>query len=62
MVARFSLKFVSKLPGISIKLRPCWYYYLEENAVLEDNQILLHYQERYVEAKVAVITLLKPFI
>lgn len=51
IIARFPFKFPSKLPGIFIKLRPRWYYHLGQNGVLEDDQIFLHYQERYVEAK-----------
>ncbi|WP_414576475.1 Rieske 2Fe-2S domain-containing protein [Anabaena sp. CCY 9402-a] len=51
LFARFPFKFPSKLPGIFIKLRPRWYYHLGQNGVLEDDQIFLHYQERYLEAK-----------
>lgn len=51
LFARFPFKFASKLPGIFIKLRPRWYYHLGQNGVLEDDQIFLHYQERYLQAK-----------
>ncbi|MEA5550531.1 Rieske 2Fe-2S domain-containing protein [Anabaena cylindrica UHCC 0172] len=51
LIARFPFKFSSKIPGIFIKLRPRWYYHLGQNGVLEDDQIFLHYQERYLEAK-----------
>ncbi|MEH1830933.1 MAG: Rieske 2Fe-2S domain-containing protein [Nostoc sp.] len=49
--ARFPFKFSDKLPGWFIKLRPRWYYHIGQNGVLEDDQIFLHYQERYLEAK-----------
>jgi phenylpropionate dioxygenase-like ring-hydroxylating dioxygenase large terminal subunit len=51
LIARFPFKFPSKLPGLFIKLRPRWYYHIGQNGVLEDDQIFLHYQERYLEAK-----------
>lgn len=51
LFARFPFKFPSKLPGLFIKLRPRWYYHIGQNVVLEDDQIFLHYQERYLEAK-----------
>ncbi|MFB2918186.1 MULTISPECIES: Rieske 2Fe-2S domain-containing protein [Aerosakkonema] len=49
--ARFPFKFSSKLPGLFIKLTPRWYSHIGQNNVLEDDQIFLHYQERYLEAK-----------
>jgi phenylpropionate dioxygenase-like ring-hydroxylating dioxygenase large terminal subunit len=49
--ARFPLKFSSKLPGLFIKLTPRWYSHIGQNSVLEDDQIFLHYQERYLEEK-----------
>ncbi len=51
LFARFPFKFSSKLPGLFIKLTPRWYSHIGQNAVLEDDQIFLHYQERYLEAK-----------
>ncbi|MBW4557586.1 MAG: Rieske 2Fe-2S domain-containing protein [Trichormus sp. ATA11-4-KO1] len=51
LFARFPFKFPTKLPGFLIKLRPRWYYHMGQNGVLEDDQIFLHYQERYLEAK-----------
>lgn len=50
LFARFPFKFTSKLPGLFIKLTPRWYSHIGQNAVLEDDQIFLHYQERYLEA------------
>jgi phenylpropionate dioxygenase-like ring-hydroxylating dioxygenase large terminal subunit len=51
IIARFPFKFASKIPGIFIKLRPRWYYHIGQNGVLEDDQIFLHHQERYLAAK-----------
>lgn len=50
LFARFPFKFSSKLPGIFIKLTPQWYSHIGQNSILEDDQIFLHYQERYLEA------------
>jgi phenylpropionate dioxygenase-like ring-hydroxylating dioxygenase large terminal subunit len=49
--ARFPFQFASPLPGFFIKLTPRWYSHMRNNAILEDDQIFLHYQERYLEAK-----------
>lgn len=49
--ARFPFKFASKLPSFFIKLTPRWYSHLGNNTVLEDDQIFLHYQERYLDQK-----------
>ncbi len=49
LFARFPFKFSSKIPGLFIKLTPRWYSHLGQNAVLEDDQIFLHHQERYLE-------------
>ena len=49
--ARFPFKFSSKVPGFFIKLTPRWYSHIGNNNILEDDQIFLHYQERYLEAK-----------
>lgn len=51
LFARFPFKFSSKLPGLFLKLTPRWYSHLGQNSVLEDDQIFLHYQERYLEQK-----------
>ena len=34
-----------------MKLTPRWYSHIGQNAVLEDDQIFLHYQERYLEKR-----------
>lgn len=49
LFARFPFKFSSKLPGLFIKLTPRWYSHIGQNGVLEDDQIFLHHQERYLE-------------
>ncbi len=51
LFARFPFKFASKLPGFFIKLTPRWYSHLSNNNILEDDQIFLHYQERYLQSK-----------
>jgi hypothetical protein len=51
IIARFPFKFKSKLPGFFIKIRPRWYVHIGQNGVLEDDQIFLHYQERYLAAQ-----------
>ena len=49
LFARFPFKFSSKLPGFFIKLTPRWYSHVSNNRVLEDDQIFLHLQERFLE-------------
>ncbi|MDJ0729149.1 MAG: Rieske 2Fe-2S domain-containing protein [Crocosphaera sp.] len=51
LFARFPFKFSSKIPKFFIKLTPRWYSHIGQNGVLEDDQIFLHYQERYLEQK-----------
>jgi phenylpropionate dioxygenase-like ring-hydroxylating dioxygenase large terminal subunit len=48
LFARFPFKFVSKIPAFFIKLTPKWYSHANNNVILEDDQIFLHYQERYL--------------
>ncbi|MEN9519237.1 MAG: hypothetical protein RLZZ381_1825, partial [Cyanobacteriota bacterium] len=50
LFARFPFKFASALPRFFIQLAPTWYSHLNQNGVLEDDQIFLHHQERYLEA------------
>lgn len=47
--ALFPFQFASKVPEFFIKLTPQWYSHLNQNTILEDDQIFLHYQERYLE-------------
>jgi phenylpropionate dioxygenase-like ring-hydroxylating dioxygenase large terminal subunit len=48
LFARFPFQFSSKIPAIAIGLTPRWYSHLGQNMILEDDQIFLHYQERYL--------------
>ncbi len=47
--ARFPFKFASKIPAFFINATPQWYSHINNNAILEDDQIFLHHQERYLE-------------
>lgn len=50
LIARFPFKFSSPLPGLFIRLTPTWYSHIGQNAILEDDQIFLHHQERALAA------------
>ena len=50
LFARFPFKFSSPVPRLFMKLAPQWYSHTNQNGVLEDDQIFLHHQERYLEA------------
>jgi len=50
LFARFPFKFSSPFPRFFIKLAPQWYSHTNQNGVLEDDQIFLHHQERYLAA------------
>ncbi|MDX2099265.1 MAG: Rieske 2Fe-2S domain-containing protein [Leptolyngbyaceae cyanobacterium bins.59] len=49
LFAQFPFKFTSKIPALFIQLTPRWYSHIGQNSVLEDDQIFLHKQERYLE-------------
>ncbi len=51
LFARFPFKFASPIPAFFIKLSPRWYSHINQHTVLEDDQIFLHHQERYLEAR-----------
>lgn len=51
LFARFPFKFPSQFPRLAIQLTPRWYSHLGQSRVLEDDQIFLHWQERYLEAR-----------
>ncbi len=51
LFARFPFNFYSQIPKLCIKLTPRWYSHIGQNGVLEDDQIFLHHQERYLEQK-----------
>ena len=48
-MARFPFIFKAALPRFFFKLVPRWWSHLNQNAILEDDQIFLHKQERLVE-------------
>lgn len=50
LFALFPFKFASKAPAFFIKLAPKWYSHIGQNGILEDDQIFLHFQERYLES------------
>jgi phenylpropionate dioxygenase-like ring-hydroxylating dioxygenase large terminal subunit len=49
LFARFPFQFSNPIPKFFIQLSPRWYSHLGQNAVLEDDQIFLHWQERYFQ-------------
>ena len=49
LFARFPFKFSSRIPALAIELTPRWYSHINQHTVLEDDQIFLHAQERYLE-------------
>ncbi len=49
MFARFPFQFNSAIPRFFIGITPRWYSHIGQNGILEDDQIFLHYQERYLE-------------
>lgn len=49
LFARFPFKFSSPIPRLIFKVTPRWYSHIGQNSVLEDDQIFLHFQERYLE-------------
>jgi len=51
LFARFPFQFSTKLPGLFLRLTPRWYSHIGQNSVLEDDQIFLHHQERYLEQR-----------
>lgn len=51
LFARFPFQFASKLPGFLIQLTPRWLSHMGNNGVLEDDQIFLHWQERFLDQK-----------
>lgn len=49
LMARFPFIFKAALPRVVFKLVPRWWSHLNQNAILEDDQIFLHKQERLIE-------------
>ncbi|MDX2257171.1 MAG: Rieske 2Fe-2S domain-containing protein [Pseudanabaenaceae cyanobacterium bins.39] len=50
LFARFPFQFNSAIPRFFISITPRWYSHINQNNILEDDQIFLHYQERYLES------------
>jgi len=50
LFARFPFKFSSKIPKFFIEITPRWVSHISQNGILEDDQIFLHHQERYLES------------
>ncbi|MEI6064641.1 MAG: Rieske 2Fe-2S domain-containing protein [Pseudanabaena sp. ELA748] len=53
LFARFPFQFSSAIPKFFISITPRWYSHIGQNGILEDDQIFLHYQERYLEKALA---------
>ncbi|MCY7334084.1 MAG: Rieske 2Fe-2S domain-containing protein [Pseudanabaena sp. CAN_BIN31] len=53
LFARFPFQFSSAIPRFFISNTPRWYSHIGQNGILEDDQIFLHYQERYLEKALA---------
>lgn len=53
LLARFPFKFKSWLPRLVISLAPRWMSHLSQMAILEDDNVLLHKQERELESAAA---------
>jgi phenylpropionate dioxygenase-like ring-hydroxylating dioxygenase large terminal subunit len=51
LFARFPFKFPKGniFPSVIFKFNPQWYSHIGQNMILEDDQIFLHHQERYLE-------------
>lgn len=49
LFARFPFKFASPLPRFLIRRTPRWLSHMGNNGVLEDDQLFLHRQERWLE-------------
>jgi phenylpropionate dioxygenase-like ring-hydroxylating dioxygenase large terminal subunit len=49
LMARFPFIFKAALPRLLFGLYPSWFSHTNQNAILEDDQIFLHKQERLIE-------------
>lgn len=56
LFARFPFKFPNALPRLIFRLTPRWFSHIGQNAILEDDQIFLHYQERYFNGRSAEVS------
>ncbi len=55
LFARFPFQFNSAIPRFFISITPRWYSHIGQNGILEDDQIFLHYQERYLQQALSQI-------
>jgi phenylpropionate dioxygenase-like ring-hydroxylating dioxygenase large terminal subunit len=53
LFARFPFKFPKGniFPSVIFKFNPQWYSHIGQHTILEDDQIFLHHQERYLEQR-----------
>ncbi len=51
LIARFPFQFASRWPRLLLGLRPRWLQHIGNHAVLEDDQVFLHWQERVLAAQ-----------
>jgi phenylpropionate dioxygenase-like ring-hydroxylating dioxygenase large terminal subunit len=63
LFARFPFKFPTGniFPSIIFKFSPQWYSHMGQNTILEDDQIFLHHQERYLAQQGGVANFQKAF-
>ncbi|MEM9246299.1 MAG: cell death suppressor protein Lls1, partial [Cyanobacteria bacterium P01_F01_bin.153] len=48
-LVRLPFRFKSAIPRLVFKLTPRWFGHLNQNRILEDDQLFLHWQERTLE-------------
>jgi phenylpropionate dioxygenase-like ring-hydroxylating dioxygenase large terminal subunit len=63
LFARFPFKFPpgNIIPSVFFKYTPQWYSHISQNRILEDDQIFLHHQERYLDASGGATNFKKAF-
>jgi phenylpropionate dioxygenase-like ring-hydroxylating dioxygenase large terminal subunit len=63
LFARFPFKFPpgNIFPSVIFKFSPKWYSHIGQHTILEDDQIFLHYQERYLEQQGGAANFKKAF-
>jgi phenylpropionate dioxygenase-like ring-hydroxylating dioxygenase large terminal subunit len=63
LFARFPFKFPpgNIIPSVFFKFTPQWYSHISNNRILEDDQIFLHHQERYLDQQGGAANFKKAF-
>jgi phenylpropionate dioxygenase-like ring-hydroxylating dioxygenase large terminal subunit len=63
LFARFPFKFPKGniFPSVIFKFNPQWYSHIGQHTILEDDQIFLHHQERYLEQQGGAANFTKAF-